>query len=390
MNYLIIDTEFTVGSWKKGEGGDPFNPRNRLCLVGTCNPNGDLDCMDIEYSSAPYGDELRRLQAQIDSAETLVLFNAKRDLHWLRRYGIRFAHRKVWDIQIGHFIKLGQSNRYPSLNDVGEYYNLGQKDDTIERDYLANKIDIPDIPLPVLDRYLRRDLILSRGCYLRQLDDLNDRQKCLVRLQGLDLLILEEMEWNGIPLNVNACEEKAIEVRSQIESLDTELTKLTDSPFPINWNSDDHLSALLYGGTLSYVVKVEDGVFKTGKKAGQAKYKNQICEVTFPRLVNPLEGTELLKDGFWSTSEPILQQLKAYGKAKRIIAILLERAKLEKLVSSYYEGLPNAIRVQSWANNTLHGTLNQCVAATGRLSSSKPNMQNNPPEINLLFESRYD
>ena len=43
----------------------------------------------------------------------------------------------------------------------------------------------------------------------------------------------------------------------------------------------------------------------------------------------------------------------------------------------------------NWETNVLHGQLNQCVARTGRLSSSKPNLQNFDGEIKQLFGSRY-
>ena len=51
--------------------------------------------------------------------------------------------------------------------------------------------------------------------------------------------------------------------------------------------------------------------------------------------------------------------------------------------------LPNVINKHNWLPNMLHSNLNQCVAATGRLSSTKPNQQNLPKEAKLYCISRY-
>jgi DNA polymerase-1 len=245
--------------------------------------------------------------------------------------------------------------------------------------------------LGILSEYNIQDLALTRDCYLKQLFALDSDPNLLrlIRLDCVDLLILEEMEWNGIILDVDECNKRAEDLRWKLAEMDLQLDKLVDG-FSINWNSDDQRSVVFYGGQITRTKKEPDGVFKTGKKAGQVKYKSVEVVTEFPRLIEPLPKTELAKDGYWSTSEPTLLTLRPRGRAKEIIRILLERLKIERLVSGYYEGLPNQIATMAWTGNTIHGTLNQCVAATGRLSSSKPNLQNNPHEVDKLFRSRYD
>lgn len=390
MKTLVIDTEFTVGNWTKGQGGDPFDPRNKLCLVG-CLEDSQPSIYKIEYDEEPYGDALGRLQGQITKSDLLVLFNAKRDLHWLRRYGIEFQDKRIWDVQLAHFILTGQENPYPSLNDVANHYDLGQKDEVIENEYLSKRIDIDEVPLDRLVPYLHQDLSLTQRAYEAQLLDLPEgsSQRRLVNLCCVDLLILEEMEWNGLVYDVEESLRLAEGVRTQIAGLDSGLYSLIGTG-ALNWNSGEHISVILYGGSIAHKSRVADGVYKTGKKAGHTKYRIETTTLSFPRLVIPLPRTELKKYGFYATSEPVLRQLKATGKARQIIESLLARATLEKLVSSYYEGIPEQIADHAWDRSTIHGTLNQCVAATGRLSSSKPNLQNNPDSINLMFRSRYD
>jgi DNA polymerase-1 len=85
----------------------------------------------------------------------------------------------------------------------------------------------------------------------------------------------------------------------------------------------------------------------------------------------------------------VLASLKAKGKARELIDSLLKRGSLEKLRGTYLHGLPKLIQTMDWVEDTLHGTLNQCVAITGRLSSTKPNLQNIDGNIGYLFKSRY-
>ena len=59
-------------------------------------------------------------------------------------------------------------------------------------------------------------------------------------------------------------------------------------------------------------------------------------------------------------------------------------------MTTYYQGLPKLITEMNWEYGKIHGQLNQCVARTGRLSSSKPNLQNFDSEIKNLFGSRYE
>jgi DNA polymerase-1 len=123
---------------------------------------------------------------------------------------------------------------------------------------------------------------------------------------------------------------------------------------------------------------------------------------SFERLVEPLDKTETKKSQTridkgeqtehtqWKVSEPVLRSLKAKGKAKEIISIILEYSKIDKLRGTYLEGYTKLIDEMDWEKDMLHTSFNQCVAVTGRLSSSKPNMQNADKITKKFMESRYD
>ena len=122
---------------------------------------------------------------------------------------------------------------------------------------------------------------------------------------------------------------------------------------------------------------------------GEVKYKWIDKEFTLDRLFDPLDGTELKRPGQYKTNDDTLQRLQGDENAMQVLKILLTRATLEKRRGTYYIGVPTLSDTMGWTNNLLHGQLNQCVAKTGRLSSSKPNLQNFDSEIKSLFTTRY-
>lgn len=105
----------------------------------------------------------------------------------------------------------------------------------------------------------------------------------------------------------------------------------------------------------------------------------QLSEVLFERLGLP-HGKKN-KNGSYSTSADILEKLAPYHE---IVADILEYRQLEKLRSTYGEGLVKAAD----ENGFIHSTFNQAVTATGRLSSTEPNLQNIPVRTELGRELR--
>lgn len=384
MNILTLDCETTTI-----EKGNPFHKENKLCSIGFTDNSGYHD-IKIEYDSSPYGENLQIVKNAIKDSDLIVGFNIKFDLHWLRKYGIiEFQNKRIWDVQIAHFILTAQQHKYPSLNEVCDHYGIENKLDVVKTEYWDKGFDTTNVPYSILSDYLRQDVFLTKQLFDLQRKEVTDRQMgTLVSLSNQDLIVLEEMEWNGLYYDKQESLRKSVDMEAQLSELDTELFKLVPYPF-INWNSGYHLSSILYGGTIEYVEQHPDGTFKTGKRAGEVKYKNVTKEKSFPRLVDPLKRSELAKEGYWSTDEPTLKQLKAKGMAKDIIALIQEKAKLEKANGTYYKGIPELMDKMTWDDNIIHGQLNQCTAVTGRLSSTKPNLQNTHSDMKDLFISRF-
>ena len=264
-----------------------------------------------------------------------MVFDGKFDLQWLTKLGIHYDYRKVWDVQLAEFILSNQTNPFPSLEETAQKYGLGGKLDVIKTEYWDKEIDTDQIPWDVLSAYAKIDAKLTLDCYFAQRKLMTPAQIRLCQLQSQDLSILREMEFNGLPFNEELCHVRAKELDDKISEVKRELASIYPN-VPINFNSNDHLSSFLYGGVVKEEAKEHVGFFKGGARAGQPKYKNVIIEHQLPRLYTPLKGSEMAKPGNFAVDEGTLRKLK--GKRK-VLDLILELSKMEKLNGTYYKGL---------------------------------------------------
>lgn len=375
MDVLTSDWEVTTFS-----NGSAFDQRNKAVCLGAKHNDSEAIC---EFDLTVYNEGF------LYDFELHVLFNAKFDLHWYRRLGYQIPIN-IWCCQVAEFILSGQKIRYPSLEETAVKYGLGHKEDVVKNEYWSKGIDTDQIPKDILSSYCIQDVDLTYQIYLKQVEQFKQNPKLykLFRLMCQDLLVLEEMEWNGQKYDEDLCLERAKAIEIEINEI-TEKLKAIYPEVPINFNSGDQLSAFLYGGIIYEETKEHDGFYKTGQKAGQPKYKNVTVEHVLPRLIEPLKGSELKKEGFFKTDEGTLRKLKG-AAAKKLVGPLLRLAELDKLNSTYYKGLPKKNEEFNWPKGMIHGQFNQVVAQTGRLSSSSPNLQNLAGDILDVFITRYD
>jgi DNA polymerase I-like protein with 3'-5' exonuclease and polymerase domains len=371
MAELALDVESTT--WNKG---NPYDSRNKLVCYSWATDHSH---------NAQLWPAQTEVQTSINESSLIVGFNFKFDYHWLAKEGVDLTKSKIWDVQIAEFILSNQTNRFPSLDQTCEKYGIAKKLDVVKTEYWDKGINTDAIPWDVLREYAAHDAAITLQCYHAQLKSMTPAQVMLCKLMCQDLHILREMEANGLPYDEELCQQRSMEVDDQISKIKHELAAIYPH-IPLNFGSNDHLSAFLYGGVVKEEAKEHVGFYKGGQKAGQPKYKNVIVEHQLPRLYTPLKGSELLKEGMFATDEGTLRKLK--GKQK-VINLLLELAKLEKRNGTYYKGLVKLREEMHWPKGKLHGQFNQCVAATGRLSSSKPNLQNFDSQLQDIFISEY-
>ena len=116
---------------------------------------------------------------------------------------------------------------------------------------------------------------------------------------------------------------------------------------------------------------LEQGIYTTAGMTFNVNSPKQVGEVLFDQLKLDAKAKKS-KTGQYSTSEEVLLGLK--GKHE-VVGMILEYRELKKLISTYISALPTYINPET---GKIHTTYNQTVTATGRLSSSNPNLQNLP------------
>ena len=148
------------------------------------------------------------------------------------------------------------------------------------------------------------------------------------------LPVLARIEQNGVRLDTEALQQTGEDFRARLQTLEEEVYALAGHEFTIT-------SPKQVGTVLFEELKVSEKARKT-------------------------------KTGQYSTSEEVLETLR--DKHPIVEKILAHRA-LKKLLSTYVEALPKLINART---GRIHTSFNQAVTATGRLSSSNPNLQNIP------------
>lgn len=146
--------------------------------------------------------------------------------------------------------------------------------------------------------------------------------------------VLAQMELNGVCIDVNSLAETSKEFSAKMNDIEREVYELAGMQFNIS-------------------------------------SPKQVGEVLFDRL-KIVEKAKKTKTGQYVTSEEVLQSLK--GKHV-IVEKILDYRGYKKLLSTYIDSLPQLINPQT---GHIHTSYNQAVTATGRLSSSNPNLQNIP------------
>ena len=389
----VIDFETSIHN-----RGHVYDPRNFAVSYAVYFETGE-----VVFKRFNDPDFVSYLRGVVNRLSEYINFQCKFDISWMRRLGVELPSScKVWDCQLAEFIYSGQQNGFMSLNEALESYALPVKVDGM-KEYWAAGISTENVPESLLREYNIGDVSSTWLLYKMQQEVLSDKQKALVYIEGEDLLTLQDAEQNGIKFNAEAAKARSEEIKHEVGSIEQQLMQhisLPDIPGVVfNFDSGDHLSAFLYGGTIVFDYAVgEPAVYKSGDKKGQEYVKNKwhTYTHTFERIFTPLDKTEVKKTvsnspsqpHFYQVDEPTLRQLPGNKETKALLSLLLERSKKIK-VAEMLDSLNNKIIEMNWENNFLHGQYNQNIARTGRLSSSSPNLQNTSPEVDMFIESRY-
>ena len=261
--------------------------------------------------------------------------NLKYDLEVLRNYGIELKG-KMWDTMIAHY--LIQPELHHNMDYMAEIYLNYQ---TIHIDELIgpkgrNQKSMRSLLPSQVYEYAAEDADIT----LRLKNTLEPELKkaeCEDLFYNIEMPlmpVLAEMEMNGVCLDTESLAETSKQFTNRMNEIEARIYELAGEHFNI-------------------------------------ASPKQVGEILFDKL-KIVDKAKKTKTGQYVTSEEVLQQLR---NKHEIVADILEHRGLKKLIGTYIDALPKLINPKT---GHIHTSFNQTITATGRLSSSDPNLQNIP------------
>ena len=261
--------------------------------------------------------------------------NLKYDLEVLRNYDIELRG-KMWDTMIAHY--LIQPELRHNMDYMAEVYLHYQ---TIHIDELIgpkgkNQRSMRDLSPTLVYEYACEDADITLQLKNKLEPELKKYgcEKLFNDIEMPLMPVLAEMEMNGV-------------------CLDTESLAETSKQFTTRMN------------------EIEQRIYELAGEQFNIASPKQVGEILFDKL-KIVEKAKKTKTGQYVTSEEVLQQLR---NKHEIVADILEHRGLKKLIGTYIDALPKLINPRT---GHIHTSFNQTITATGRLSSSDPNLQNIP------------
>ena len=261
--------------------------------------------------------------------------NLKYDLEVLRNYDIHLDG-PMWDTMIAHY--LIQPELRHNMDYMAEIYLKYQ---TIHIDELVgpkgkSQKSMRDLPPSQVYEYACEDADITLQLKNKLEPELK-KYECEDLFYNIEMPlmpVLAEMEMNGVCLDTDSLAETSRILTERMNEIEKRIYELAGQTFNI-------------------------------------ASPKQVGEILFEKL-KIVEKAKKTKTGQYVTSEEVLQQLRSKHE---IVADILEHRGLKKLIGTYIEALPKLINPRT---GHIHTSFNQTITATGRLSSSDPNLQNIP------------
>ena len=261
--------------------------------------------------------------------------NLKYDLEVLRNYNIRLSG-PMWDTMIAHY--LIQPELRHNMDYMAEVYLNYQ---TIHIDELIgpkgkNQKSMRDLPPEAVYEYACEDADITLQLKNKLEPELKTHgcEQLFYEIEMPLMPVLAEMEMNGVCLDTQSLSETSKVLTDRMNEIEARIYELAGQSFNI-------------------------------------ASPKQVGEILFDKL-KIVEKAKKTKTGQYVTSEEVLMQLK---NKHEIVADILTHRGLKKLIGTYIDALPKLVNPRT---GRIHTSFNQTITATGRLSSSDPNLQNIP------------
>ena len=437
----MITTVDVETSWQVTSTGgydpSPFHPDNILVSVG----------INDEYYFTNHSERIdegcyHKIQSVLDKTTLLIGHNIKFDLMWLLESGFKYTGR-VYDTMLGEYVLNRGVRKSLTLEMSCRRRKIGSKDSKI-KEYTDRGIPFQNIPVNVVEEYGRIDVEITRRLFDSQMNDLkmakNKGLLMTLKMMNEFLVVLSDMERNGININLEELGSVEKEYRAEFAYLKQKIDKIVYKQMgdtKINLSSPEQLSWLIYS------VRPKDKkhwakIFNVGidKSTGKNKRRPQYSRLQFRSLVSDNVETiykttaeqcigckgkgvikRIKKDGspyknYTKCSEcdgdgyiyTPMAKVAGFRQRPRSVYDVSEsgfrtdRLTLTKIASEaegefkqFIDAIVRHNAVDTYLNTFVEGLKNftnekgflhpkfmQAITATGRLSSRDPNFQNQP------------
>mgnify|MGYP000598196809 CR=1 FL=1 len=437
----MITTIDVETSYQKTEAGgfdpSPFNPNNILVSVG----------INDEYYFTNHSERIdegcfHKIQKILDETKILIGHNIKFDLSWLLEAGFTYTGN-VYDTMIAEYVLNRGVRKSLTLLMCCQRRKLDAKDDAV-KEYMDRGVSFENIPAEIVEQYGKIDVAITRQLFDSQMADLRtDKHKGLlktIKVMNEFLIVLTDMERNGINVNLDDLKQVEKEYRAEFAYLKQKIDKIVYDKMgdtKINLGSPEQLSWLIYSkkpkDKHEWAKIFNTGVDKFTKKNKKrpkfsfAQFRTLVANNSEPiyktiasqclhcggkgviRKVK-VDGTPYKKyskcdechgEGFVYAK---MAKLAGFNQRPRSVydvsdsGFKTDRITLNKIageaegefkdfidsilrhnaISTYLNTFVEGLQNFTNDNGLLHPKFMQAVTATGRLSSRDPNFQNQP------------
>lgn len=262
---------------------------------------------------------------------TLVSHDVKRDMVLLGRLGVAWG-AKWFDTSVAHYLLSPEAKH--DLTTVAAAW-LRYRTADYDSTPAERKKGRPADPEKAVYASAERAAVALR--LRRPLEEELERQELLDlyrRIESPLIPVLAGMEREGMRIDVRVLEALSRDLSGRLHDLEEKVFELAGTRFNIG-------SPMQVGEVLFERLKIDSGARRT-------------------------------KRGAWSTTEEVLEKL---APKHPVVSLILEIRGIKKLLATYVDALPQMVNPRT---GRIHTTLNQIITATGRISSSNPNLQNIP------------
>jgi len=441
MKTLILDLETTIQRLNGKIDNSPFNPKNKCVSAHFCWLGEPVQTLVFHHNEKEMADSPDTLKQALEEADILVAHNAKFDVQWLVEMGFTIPETVYCTMICEYILAKGQRQEL-SLKATAERRDVTRKKSDLVDDLFKSGTGFEMMPLDTVIEYAEADVKSCQCVYLAQQKDFakpeNTSMAYVVTLMNEMLMFLVELEKNGIKVDLEKLEEIKQQFTAEHQEISKRLEEIVEQVMgdtPLNLASGEDMNKVIYSRRVK-----DKNIHKTVFNIGPNKFPPWMKQAEFTRAVRsttevvhktdakvcpdcrgsgrirkfkvngepfkntspckpcdskgalyisngkvaglkmvPREPSDASVHGF-KTDKVTIKSLisQAEAKGNDIAVEFLSKLSRMNALSTYLDSFIVGFETWTRPDSILHTQFNQCITATGRLSSTAPNMQNAP------------